>query len=50
VALTAWLLCTQLPKVMELVGLGYTSWFIYRYVLFQDGRKDLGEDIEVCLL
>jgi hypothetical protein len=25
----------QLPKLMELVGLGYTSWFIYRYLLFK---------------
>lgn len=24
-----------LPKLMELVGLGYTSWFIYRYLLFK---------------
>lgn len=25
----------QLPKMMELIGLGYTSWFIYRYLLFK---------------
>ena len=25
----------QLPKLMELVGLGYTSWFVYRYLLFK---------------
>ena len=24
-----------LPKLMELVGLGYTSWFVYRYLLFK---------------
>jgi hypothetical protein len=29
------LLFMQLPKLMELVGLGYTSWFIYRYLLFK---------------
>ncbi len=29
--------CEQLPKLMELVGLGYTSWFIYRYLLFKVG-------------
>ena len=29
------LLPTQLPKLMELVGLGYTSWFVYRYLLFK---------------
>jgi hypothetical protein len=31
----ALLLLLQLPKLMELVGLGYTSWFIYRYLLFK---------------
>jgi hypothetical protein len=25
----------QLPKLMELVGLGYTGWFVYRYLLFK---------------
>jgi hypothetical protein len=25
----------QLPKLLELVGLGYTSWFVYRYLLFK---------------
>ena len=32
-----------LPKVMELVGLGYSAWFVYRYVLFKDSRKELQE-------
>ncbi|AEE81987.1 Protein CURVATURE THYLAKOID 1A [Arabidopsis thaliana] len=35
-----------LPKVMELVGLGYTGWFVYRYLLFKSSRKELAEDIE----
>lgn len=35
-----------LPKVMELVGLGYTSWFVYRYLLFKSSRKDLIADVE----
>uniref|UniRef100_A0A7C9CXM1 Cyanobacterial aminoacyl-tRNA synthetase CAAD domain-containing protein n=1 Tax=Opuntia streptacantha TaxID=393608 RepID=A0A7C9CXM1_OPUST len=35
-----------LPKIMELVGLGYTGWFVYRYLLFKSGRKELAEDIE----
>ena len=26
---------TQVPKVLELVGLGYTAWFVYRYLLFK---------------
>ena len=25
----------QLPKLLELVGLGYSSWFTYRYLLFK---------------
>lgn len=28
-------LILQLPKFMELVGLGYTAWFVYRYLLFK---------------
>ncbi|KAK6120576.1 hypothetical protein DH2020_045672 [Rehmannia glutinosa] len=35
-----------LPKIMELVGLGYTGWFVYRYLLFKSGRKELTTDIE----
>ncbi|GAB2217411.1 hypothetical protein Droror1_Dr00000594 [Drosera rotundifolia] len=35
-----------LPKVLELVGLGYTGWFVYRYLLFKSSRKELAEDIE----
>ncbi|GAA0175753.1 hypothetical protein LIER_28867 [Lithospermum erythrorhizon] len=35
-----------LPKVMELVGLGYTGWFVYRYLLFKQSRKELATDIE----
>lgn len=32
------LLLLQLPKLLELVGLGYTSWFVYRYLLFKVRR------------
>ncbi|XP_078432781.1 CURVATURE THYLAKOID 1A-like protein [Wolffia australiana] len=35
-----------LPKFMELVGLGYTGWFVYRYLLFKSSRKELATDIE----
>ncbi|KAK1278476.1 hypothetical protein QJS04_geneDACA020841 [Acorus gramineus] len=35
-----------LPKLMELVGLGYTGWFVYRYLLFKSSRKELVTDIE----
>ncbi|GAB5371892.1 hypothetical protein AAMO2058_001619200 [Amorphochlora amoebiformis] len=35
-----------LPYFMKLIGTGYTSWFIYRYLLFDDSRKELLEDLE----
>eukprot|EP00242_Pyramimonas_sp_CCMP2087_P014076 CAMPEP_0198213484 /NCGR_PEP_ID=MMETSP1445-20131203/28894_1 /TAXON_ID=36898 /ORGANISM="Pyramimonas sp., Strain CCMP2087" /LENGTH=163 /DNA_ID=CAMNT_0043888135 /DNA_START=115 /DNA_END=606 /DNA_ORIENTATION=+ len=35
-----------LPKMMELVGLGYSTWFVYRYLLFKSSRKDLVADVE----
>jgi len=34
-----------LPKMMELVGLGYSTWFVYRYLLFKDRRKELVKDL-----
>ena len=35
-----------LPKLLELVGLGYTSWFVYRYLLFKSSREELLADVE----
>ncbi|KAF1890071.1 hypothetical protein Lal_00025403 [Lupinus albus] len=35
-----------LPKILELVGLGYTGWFVYRYLLYKSSRKELATDIE----
>ncbi|KAH7289521.1 hypothetical protein KP509_30G007200 [Ceratopteris richardii] len=35
-----------LPKLLELLGLAYTGWFVYRYLLFKDNRKELIQDIE----
>lgn len=35
-----------LPKLLELVGLGYTSWFVYRYLLFKSSREELSKDVE----
>ncbi|GFP88551.1 protein curvature thylakoid 1a chloroplastic, partial [Phtheirospermum japonicum] len=32
------------PKIMELVGLGYTGWFVYRYLLFKSIREELATD------
>ena len=29
----------QLPKLLELVGLGYSAWFVYRYLLFKVSRN-----------
>jgi len=34
------------PKVLELVGLGYTAWFVYRYLLFKSSREELVADID----
>ncbi|XP_057489058.1 protein CURVATURE THYLAKOID 1A, chloroplastic-like isoform X2 [Actinidia eriantha] len=34
------------PKAMELVGVGYTGWFVYRYLLFKSSRKELAAEIE----
>ncbi|CAL6345014.1 unnamed protein product [Bathycoccus prasinos] len=38
-----------LPKVMELVGLGYSAWFVYRYVLFKESRKELEQTVDDLL-
>ncbi|GLJ14676.1 hypothetical protein SUGI_0237830 [Cryptomeria japonica] len=35
-----------LPKVMELIGLSYSLWFTYRYLLFKESRKELAANIE----
>ncbi|XP_012456769.1 protein CURVATURE THYLAKOID 1D, chloroplastic [Gossypium raimondii] len=34
------------PKLMEVVGLGYTVWFSSRYLLFKKSREELGTKIE----
>ena len=38
-----------LPKMMELVGLGYSTWFVYRYVLFKESRKELAEQVDALV-
>ncbi len=38
-----------LPKVMELVGLGYSTWFVYRYVLFKDSHAELVEQVDALI-
>ncbi|KAK8923770.1 hypothetical protein KSP39_PZI019607 [Platanthera zijinensis] len=35
-----------LPKILELVGIGYSGWFVYRYLLFKSSRKELAAEIE----
>lgn len=34
-----------LEPTCELVGFGYTCWFLYRYVLFESGRRELGQKV-----
>lgn len=31
---------------LELVGLGYATWFIYRYLISTDSRQELGDKIQ----
>lgn len=38
-----------LPGGLELVGLGYTAWFVWRYVLFKESRQELLDEIEEFL-
>lgn len=35
-----------LPGALELVGLGYAAWFVWRYVLFKESREELLAEIE----
>ncbi|MGB5959716.1 MAG: CAAD domain-containing protein [Coleofasciculaceae cyanobacterium] len=35
-----------LAPVFELVGIGYTAWFVYRYLLKVETRKELGAELE----
>ncbi|KAK1301461.1 Uncharacterized protein QJS10_CPB12g01426 [Acorus calamus] len=34
------------PKLMEVIGLGYTVWFSYRYLIFKRNRDELFSKIE----
>ena len=29
------------PALFELIGIGFTGWFIYRYLLFKPDRQEL---------
>lgn len=35
-----------LPKLFELVGLTYSAWFVYRYLLFKSSREELLKDVD----
>ncbi|KAE8680674.1 hypothetical protein F3Y22_tig00111372pilonHSYRG00092 [Hibiscus syriacus] len=35
-----------LPKLLEVVGLGYTFWFTSRYLIFKKNREELASKIE----
>ncbi|RHN54947.1 putative cyanobacterial aminoacyl-tRNA synthetase, CAAD domain, protein CURVATURE THYLAKOID 1 [Medicago truncatula] len=35
-----------IPKLFEVVGLGYSLWFTYRYLLFKRNREELANKIE----
>jgi CAAD domains of cyanobacterial aminoacyl-tRNA synthetase len=32
--------------ILELIGFGYSSWFIYRYLLFADRRQDFSQNLK----
>lgn len=34
-----------LSPLFELIGLGYTGWFIYRYLWLESSRKELGQNL-----
>ena len=29
------------PALFELIGIGFTAWFVYRYLLFKPDRQEL---------
>jgi hypothetical protein len=33
--------------LLELIGLGYTGWFIWRYLLYAERRQELGRDYQL---
>ncbi|XP_076920018.1 protein CURVATURE THYLAKOID 1C, chloroplastic-like [Bidens hawaiensis] len=38
-----------LPGVLELIGILFSTWFVYRYLLFKPDRKELAEIIKKSL-
>ena len=37
------------PALFELVGIGFTTWFVYRYLLFKPDRAELKAVIDDLL-
>ncbi len=35
-----------IAPTLELIGLGYTGWFVYRYLLTAENRQELSEEIK----
>lgn len=35
-----------LPQVFELVGLGYSAWFVNRYLLYKENRREMWTDFD----
>jgi len=35
-----------LSPTFELIGIGYTVWFVYRYLLRSSNRQQLGQEIQ----
>jgi glutamyl-tRNA synthetase len=35
-----------LAPTFELIGIGYTIWFVYRYLLRSSNRQQLGQEIQ----
>ncbi|OEL13005.1 hypothetical protein BAE44_0025977 [Dichanthelium oligosanthes] len=44
--LAVWISLVLLPGLLELVGLSYLGWFVYRYLLFQENRKELANNLD----
>ena len=35
-----------LAPTFELIGIGYSAWFVYRYLLKVETREELGQEIQ----
>lgn len=37
------------PDVFELIGLAYSAWFVWRYLIFSEAREELLQEVEELL-